>query len=32
MQQGGVAGDKFLQPLGSTGTIISHVVRRIKPQ
>ncbi|MCH4539244.1 MULTISPECIES: molybdenum cofactor guanylyltransferase [Brucella/Ochrobactrum group] len=32
MQEGGVAGDKFLQPLGSTGTIISHVVRRIKPQ
>ncbi|PQA71901.1 molybdenum cofactor guanylyltransferase [Brucella oryzae] len=32
MQEGGVSGDKFLQPLGSTGTIISHVVRRIKPQ
>ncbi|MHC5230471.1 molybdenum cofactor guanylyltransferase [Brucella sp. LJL56] len=32
MQEGGVAGDKFLQPLGNTGTIISHVVRRIKPQ
>jgi len=32
MQEGGVAGDKFLQPLGSTGTIISHVARRIKPQ
>ena len=32
MQQGGVAGDKFLQPLGKTGTIISHVVRRIETQ
>ncbi|WP_273792549.1 molybdenum cofactor guanylyltransferase MobA [Brucella anthropi] len=32
MQEGGVAGDKFLQPLGSSGTIISHVVKRIKPQ
>ncbi|MEJ5019249.1 molybdenum cofactor guanylyltransferase [Ochrobactrum vermis] len=32
MQEGGVVGDKFLQPLGKTGTIISHVVRRIKPQ
>jgi molybdopterin-guanine dinucleotide biosynthesis protein A len=32
MQEGGVAGDKFLQPLGSTGTIISHVVRKVKPQ
>ena len=32
MQEGGVAGDKFLQPLDSTGSILSHVVRRIKPQ
>lgn len=32
MQEGGVPGDKFLQPLGGTGTIISHVVKRIKPQ
>ncbi|MFQ0813710.1 molybdopterin-guanine dinucleotide biosynthesis protein A [Brucella anthropi] len=32
MREGGVAGDKFLQPLGETGTVISHVVKRIRPQ
>ncbi|MFK0684821.1 molybdenum cofactor guanylyltransferase MobA [Ochrobactrum sp. BD67] len=31
MQEGGVAGDKFLQPLG-TGSVITHVIRRIEPQ
>lgn len=31
MHEGGVAGDKFLQPLGST-TVIFHVAERLKPQ
>lgn len=32
MQEGGVAGDKFLQPLDNTSSVIAHVIRRIKPQ
>ncbi|MBQ0708278.1 MULTISPECIES: molybdenum cofactor guanylyltransferase [unclassified Ochrobactrum] len=32
MQEGGVAGDKFLQPLDNASSVIAHVIRRIKPQ
>lgn len=31
MQEGGIAGDKFLQPLDDT-SVIAHVIKRIKPQ
>lgn len=32
MQEGGVAGDKFLQPLDGDRSIIAHVITRISPQ
>ncbi|KAB2714366.1 molybdenum cofactor guanylyltransferase [Brucella intermedia] len=32
MQEGGVAGDKFLQPLNGERSIIAHVITRISPQ
>nr|WP_312968461.1 molybdenum cofactor guanylyltransferase [Brucella intermedia] len=32
MQEGGVAGDKFLQPLTGDRSIIAHVITRIRPQ
>lgn len=32
MKEGGVAGDKFLQPLGDASSVIAHVIARLKPQ
>lgn len=32
MREGGVSGDKFLQPLDDTGSVLSHVAKRMAPQ